>query len=284
MSLRRNIRQTHNAGAYTYAIVENYDLGYATVRLAENGARLTRLSVTGGELSPGDVCIVDYSSGIPPTVRPVTIIPGDEKIGLELAELVPEKTLQPIEEIVPYEAYWTGGDHGVKAYQWGGTYTSVPNNAWVVVPFTHVDWDTESETDQPFWDPANPEYLTAPAPGYYWVIASVGFSPGGASVIGPPFYYGGGGWQWGWQAHSRNHLDIQVDSSVGGTHVYQRDYIIADNDQIGKCFQAIGIAKLEALERVYLKVHILSAQTLHLEQLYNVYPMLALQWMGNYES
>lgn len=284
MSLRRNIRQTHNVGSYMYAVVESYNLGYATVRLADKGTRLTNLTVTGGELSPGDVCIVDYSSGTPPTVRPTTIIPEDEEIGLELAELVPEKQLQPIEEEIPYEAYWTGGDHGVKAYQWGGTYTMVPNNTWVTVPFTHVDWDTESETPQPFFDPANPDYLTVAAPGYYWVIASVGFSPGGASVTGSPYYFGGGGWQWGFTSSTRNHLDVQVDSNIGGTHVYNRDYIIPDNLSIGKSFQSIGIAKLEALERVYLKVHALTSQTLHLEQLYGVYPMLSLQWMGNYES
>lgn len=282
MSLRRNIRQAQQAGVYSYAILEAYNLGLATVRLAKNGARLSNLPVTGSQLNIGDVVIVDYSSGTPPTVRPVTVIPDDEEISLELAEMVPEKQLQEMEEPLTYEAYWVAGDHGVKAYQWGGTYTTVFRNQWTVVRLSGVDWDSESETLQPFWDPYNPDYITVPAPGYYMILATVAFSGGGTPT---GWYFEGIDPWWGYPSDAPAMMEIAVDSNVTGRLTYARDYPIARDHTKNKIFQAYAAAaKIEALERVYLKVNQDVEQSLTLVQEYNVTPSLTLQWIGNYES
>jgi hypothetical protein len=64
-------------------------MGYASVRLVQNGARLTNLQILGRPIRAGDTVIVDYASGDNPVVRPLTIateIPGETH---EFAEIVP---------------------------------------------------------------------------------------------------------------------------------------------------------------------------------------------------
>lgn len=70
MSIRRTVRRTIQTGSSIYATVEEYNLGKATVRLIDNGARLTNLSTIGKAVSPGDMVIIDYSAGVNPIVRP----------------------------------------------------------------------------------------------------------------------------------------------------------------------------------------------------------------------
>lgn len=72
--LRRPVRQAQTSGAYVYGLVEDIPFGYATVRLGSpDGARLTNLQVVGGGVAVGDTVIVDYSAGVPPIVRSVTL-------------------------------------------------------------------------------------------------------------------------------------------------------------------------------------------------------------------
>ncbi len=69
MSIKKLVRKSFYQGIYVYAIVEDTSLGRATVRLAENGSRLTNLTVVGALPEVGDKVIVDYSAGTPPIAR-----------------------------------------------------------------------------------------------------------------------------------------------------------------------------------------------------------------------
>lgn len=83
MTLRRSIRKAIQRGGTVHATVEAYHLGYATVRLADKGARLTNLSTQGAVVKAGDKVIVDYSAGVRPVVRPL-FIPEYEPEELEI--------------------------------------------------------------------------------------------------------------------------------------------------------------------------------------------------------
>ena len=63
-----------------YAWVEEYNMGHATVRLANKGSRMTNLPVHTATVAPGDRVIVDYSAEGQPYVRPLTIISPLEEI------------------------------------------------------------------------------------------------------------------------------------------------------------------------------------------------------------
>lgn len=71
--LRRPVRLSAEHGAKMYATVEHVVYGYATVRLASNGARLTNVAVLGADVAIGDRVVVDYSAEGKPYVRPLTI-------------------------------------------------------------------------------------------------------------------------------------------------------------------------------------------------------------------
>ena len=69
MSIKELVRKSFYQGVYSYAIVEAVSLGRVTVRLNENGTRLTNLTVIGALPHTGDRVIVDYSAGTPPAAR-----------------------------------------------------------------------------------------------------------------------------------------------------------------------------------------------------------------------
>ena len=69
--LRREVRLTAERGTQLYATVEAVVYGFATVRLADGGARMTSLPIVGATVSIGDTVVVDYSAEGKPFVRPV---------------------------------------------------------------------------------------------------------------------------------------------------------------------------------------------------------------------
>lgn len=81
-SLRKAVLNNAVRGAKLYAIVEECHYGRATVRLAEDGARLSNLVVYGASVSPGETVIIDYSAEGVPSVRPLTI--PEPEVGLSL--------------------------------------------------------------------------------------------------------------------------------------------------------------------------------------------------------
>ena len=72
-TLRRPVRLTVERGAKMYATVEHVIYGHATVRFANNGARMTSLPIIGADVNAGDQVVVDYSAEGTPYVRPLTI-------------------------------------------------------------------------------------------------------------------------------------------------------------------------------------------------------------------
>ena len=69
--LSGSVRGAIRRGNSVRAVVEGSYLGYATVRLSENGSRLTNLSTLGGNVEEGDEVFVDYRAGVAPTVRAI---------------------------------------------------------------------------------------------------------------------------------------------------------------------------------------------------------------------
>jgi len=149
--LRRPIRQTHKSGAYIKAVVEDVTLGYATVRLANNGARLTRLPILGGAVSVGENVIVDYSAGIPPLVRPITTPWVDE---LELETGGHGEALNEIQSDVSFKVY--------------GTSTQLVGKSYSEVEWSTAEWQTES-----FFSSGNPTKIVLPYDGFYFIYANI---------------------------------------------------------------------------------------------------------------
>jgi len=89
-SIRRLARINKIFGSQVYAQVEETHMGLSTVRLADNGARLTNL-YTVGHVEATDLVIVEYGTDGTPYIRPTTvpIIEEDEiSVYLDPAEEV----------------------------------------------------------------------------------------------------------------------------------------------------------------------------------------------------
>lgn len=157
MTLRRLVRNIHQKGSQVYAVVEEINLGFATVRIADRGARLTSLPVVGGTVTIGQRVIVDYSAGTPPVVRPIT---------LEAVQPAPLPAAEPAENIfTPY------GDHGCRVYYSSGTALACSNGTWVTIPWTHAEYQTD-----PFWDSGAATEIVLPGRGIYLFIGDIAWS------------------------------------------------------------------------------------------------------------
>jgi hypothetical protein len=146
-----------------YAMVEESNLGLATVRLGGTGSRMTNLSTVGGQVQAGDTVIVDWSAGVDPIVRPL-FLADEEEIQLGLS--VPES---PVD------------DEDISTFQ--DTYISTEDPTFITqgVPylwrggrFDH--W--EHVYYQEYWDSANivnnssifgDEYMNVPRDGKYLI-------------------------------------------------------------------------------------------------------------------
>lgn len=92
MNLRREFRSQLTRGAYVFATVEGVSMGKATVRLANNGARLTNCPILGANVSIGERVVVDYSAEGKPIVRPYTIYIEQEEIVEQEEEKEPKES------------------------------------------------------------------------------------------------------------------------------------------------------------------------------------------------
>lgn len=105
MSIRRTVRKALQTGTTMYAIVEESNLGLASVRLGGIGSRMTNLSTVGGQVEVGDTVIVDWSAGVNPIVRPLFLE--------EEEEIPPAKsrgeTMIEEEDISTFQDSFTGG-------------------------------------------------------------------------------------------------------------------------------------------------------------------------------
>jgi hypothetical protein len=149
--LRRPIRQTQKSGVYIYAVVEGISLGYATVRFANGGARMTNLPVLGGAVMVGEKVVVDYSGGVPPLVRPITT-PWEDEAG-QLGEGFGE-SMNEIQSDVSFKVY--------------GDTPQLIGTSYGQVEFATVEWQTE-----PFFTTGNPKVITLPYDGYYFIYAQL---------------------------------------------------------------------------------------------------------------
>jgi len=137
------VRAAIDSGTALPAIVEEINLGLATVRLGNrNGARLTNLSIMGEGVAVGAQVIVDYAAGIDPIVRPMTTISEnlDEMIDFELA---PAVEIIPVELLTPAEGVGcaVGLDHFDRQWESGTPKLPMYPNVPLSYPFNGSWWD-----------------------------------------------------------------------------------------------------------------------------------------------
>lgn len=163
--MRRIVRQTHKFGSYIYATVENVSLGYASVRLHDTNTRLTNLVVMGAPVLPGDQVVVDYSAGVPPTVRQSTIYgPSKEPETLESAwrrDLPAQIPVEPID-------FQMAADASFSIYTVAGQ--SIGIGAPVRIGFGGVTFDTANY----FRPSESATRVVIPANGLYYFTGQVG--------------------------------------------------------------------------------------------------------------
>jgi hypothetical protein len=167
--LRRSIRQQQTSGGWIYATVEEFVDGFATVRLASKGARMTMLPVHTSSVEPGERVVVDYSAEGQPYVRPLTALPTED--------------VEPVAESIPENPE----DLGLVAARIGRG-SAYPFQTWTIlhqiggtsirkvgVPWNKLYWEsqeglvqTNSNGDLEFRAPEDGKYLVR------WCIGIVG--------------------------------------------------------------------------------------------------------------
>lgn len=207
MNLRRDVRKAIQRGSSVYATVEEYKLGYATVRLAKNGARLTNLSTQGAIVTRGDQVIVDYSAGVKPVVRPL-FIPAYEPETLEIdsgKEVTPPDDDFSCAVNVTY-AYGHGlGPEGEDPFPYESWEQFIPISTWTKIQFADNQWKWGSETwgfSVEYYDSApgaagmydetkdfGQNYIEIKRTGRYIITAKMEFDEnGGNRTTGIPYY------------------------------------------------------------------------------------------------
>lgn len=88
MKMKSTIQRSVVGGSFTYGIVEAYNLGQATIRLAEGGARLTSLPVM-SYVCAGLRVIVDYTNDVPSVRRAGTEAIARGSRPLPIAYVIP---------------------------------------------------------------------------------------------------------------------------------------------------------------------------------------------------
>jgi len=168
MSIKRTVRKTHQSGAWVYATLEALAGGYATVRLARNGARVSNLPVATPGLRIGDQVILDYSAGIPPAVIPAVAYEQIVARKLEVTKVQKEEA----ETILPALT----SDIGVKLKRCSNVGAGT---IWETINWLDVVWDTAV-----FFDPLIPTQITFLVAGLYLLIARIEITyPGVLSTL-----------------------------------------------------------------------------------------------------
>lgn len=240
--LRRRVRQTHRSGVYTYAVVESVILGYATVRLAGSGARMTSLPVIGKAVAVGDTVVVDSSAGGRPVVRPTREVQASNNWRFSQSN-------DPGAEIPASDSLLdTDGDVSMSAWLSEQTPPIIlANNSPVAIPWDNTNWATVS-----FLTSANRTYIVAPTTGYYLIIThiGVGYMPG--PFGGPETYLDTADYL---TVIAPYCLDIDIYSRSRGIIGHERSWPIdvAEDDSIPfSVFDAATIAHLYRNEIVQI--------------------------------
>jgi hypothetical protein len=149
-----------------YATVEEFTKGFATVRLATKGARMTNLPVLTASVAPGDRVVVDYSAEGQPYVRPLTALPTEA--GEPTAVSAPEESEDMgiiaakigRDSRYPFETYYySPSGFGYDVHKQG-------------LPWNKVYWQTQDDLVQTEW--GGDLVFRAPEDGKYLVKWCIG--------------------------------------------------------------------------------------------------------------
>jgi hypothetical protein len=262
--LRRDTRNIHQKGAYIYATVEDIKLGFATVRLSTNGARMTNLPVVGGPVLTGQRVAVDYSAGVPPVVRPV----AEEQqptVGLGLPE-GPEVTSSPRR------------DHSCRLRL--TSQTGISHDSWTTISWSEAEYQTDT-----FWAGGSPSNIELPMRGVYMFI--VDLSWGSSHDHWDEVHQTGDGFTIGWR-YDHEPLSVEVTSTTNGRVARYTDFPITSEPSIGKIMQMSGSHYGEAEEILQVKVYQRTRQSTmnlepHFEEGQFLAPRVTVQWMSDKE-
>jgi len=175
MRLRRSVRTSLSFGSQVIATVESYASGFASVRVAGTGSRLTNLPCTSA-VTPGDTVIVDYSAEGTPVVRPQQLAPDvitpaalevvtkDQRHETEVPSYIISSNDLVSARVVRTASMSLEGDN---------LRTEPPHMGSTVIPFTDVVWQTHSDMAG-----ASPYIgIRVPVAGRYFCRLTVAFSP-----------------------------------------------------------------------------------------------------------
>jgi len=174
MRLRRAVRTSLSSGSQVIATVEGYAAGFASVRVAGTGSRLTNLPCTSA-VAPGDIVIVDYSAEGAPVVRPQQLPP----------DVIAPATLEVVTKDQRHEAevpsYIISSNDLVSArfirttsmsLQGDNIETEPPHMGSTTLSFPDAVWQTHSDMLGP-----SGIGIRVPVAGRYFCRLTVAFSP-----------------------------------------------------------------------------------------------------------
>jgi len=223
MSLRRMVRSTLTSGSQVLATVESYADGFATVRLAGSGSRLSNLPAT-NRLTPGQNVVIDYSAEGVPLVRPLSIAPTP-------VTPPPLEIVTKSERKVDGQTVLWNNDQFVSARYTRSSAMSIEGDRFAPFSQEHVT-STPIPFDTQVWDTHGMSGgvwgLTAPFDGRYFARATIAFSAFPTSLECKIQLTTSGAWSSGFAAkHTRYDqaetliLTVsQIVSLVAGAEVY----------------------------------------------------------------
>jgi hypothetical protein len=242
-------------------------MGFATVRLATKGARLTNLPVVGGEVAVGQRVAIDYSAGVPPVVRPI----AEEQqptVGFELPE-GPEVTVTKRRDCSCRLTLTSN--------------VTVTKDTWQTISWHAVEYQTDT-----FWTSGTD--ITLPFDGLYIFLADLSWSASHDhwdlihKLTGNPY---GPGDKWILQDYQtyKEIFEMVFTSTTNGDFGYNQDCPIDSEPSIGKMHQGFAMHFAASGEVIQFKVNqsteLATMDLVPVSEGGNIIaPRLTIQWMG----
>lgn len=260
------LKRTHDYGSWAYATVEGISLSKVTVLLKENGARLTNLPVAGSRIKVGDLVMVDYSTGRP-IVRPITDnkfnmsnsgLFGFDSLGFSGFPSKPNVPLTPLD----WNPFPPEGPGDIGCRLWAFAQSDMEGAVEYDLVFRLAEWDTNE-----FWSSGST--VITKVPGLYMAIARISFEIPDADCRDMRYY-------------SSITVDGQIQASATSNP-------ILDAEAVEKTFEMSGSLVCEANSQIKLKVkqdnnfkYPQKKKRIHMhsDDIYHMFPVLELQWMG----
>jgi hypothetical protein len=262
MVMANIFKNTHDYGSWAYAIVEGISNYKATVLLKENGARLTNLTVAGSRIKVGDLVMIDYSSGNP-VIRPITYNKSDpstiEDMESIISSGIPSKPAGPITP-PDWNPFPVNDPTDLGCRLWAFAQTDMDAGNEYDLVYREAAWDTNE-----FWSSGST--IITKVPGMYMAIARISF-------------------EITTERDTRFYSRITVD---GTTQASITSNPILDAEAVPKTYEMTGALVCQANSEIKVKVKQdnnfkypsqKKKMNMNSDDMYHMYPVIELQWMG----